>query len=86
VIDQEIPMANGKQYNVILIGDDGKPYLLAKEKWQVKENLLPEESPAQAPIKQAITFGTLLADISDLGLGIGGVCIFVNVKKMVTGK
>jgi hypothetical protein len=68
-------------FNVILIGDDGKPYLLPKAKWQVPENLLPDNSPGQAAIKQAVAFGTLVADIPDIG--IGGVCVFVNVQQIV---
>jgi|HubBroStandDraft_1064217.scaffolds.fasta_scaffold11479_4 hypothetical protein len=78
--------ADNKQWSVILIGDDGEPYLLDKNQWQTAGTLLPADSPMRATITQFVTFGTILADITNVGLGIGGVCTFVNVKRIVTGQ
>jgi len=85
-VNQTAVKADGNNnYSVILIGDDGKPYLIPKTEWQIDKYKLPDTDPAQVPIAQAITFGTALADIPNLGVGVGGVCVFVNVKGIVEG-
>jgi hypothetical protein len=72
-------------YTLYLIGDDGKTYKVPKEVWQdPKYAITDPNDPSQPPIRAAVTFGTLLANMNALGVGIGMACVFTNVKAVAS--
>jgi hypothetical protein len=78
-------MANNEAYTLYLIGEDGKTYKVPQAKWQNPEYLITDPNdPSGPPIQQALTFGTLLANMNQLGIGIGMACVFTNVKSVAS--
>jgi hypothetical protein len=76
-------MPNKPECAVFLQGDDGKVYKLTQAVWQVQQFQVPDNDPNQPQLRQAVTFGTILANVNSLGVGIGMACVFVNVPAVV---
>jgi hypothetical protein len=67
---------------VILVSDTGV-YRLTKEKWEIPGNVL-GDAAGRGIIDQLTTFGAYLSYVPpELAVGIGEVCIVVNVKSIL---
>ncbi len=65
--------------NIIVIGDDGEPYMITKDQWKK----LPSEG-GQGVINQLKEFGVYLAYIPpDIAVGFGEICTVVNLQSIL---